>query len=94
MIKATERTMHRLQFETLRQGRTHVTKILRLRLSDLVEAEGALRLTNLKPRGRDQRLRLVYVSPDLLSRLHALATEARLGANAFFSRSRQSGPNP
>src|SRR5713226_9391219 len=71
MINATETTMHRLLLETLWQSGGRVTEVLRLRLSDLVEAEGALRLTNLKQRRRDQRLKLVYISPDLLSQLRA-----------------------
>jgi integrase/recombinase XerD len=60
----------------------------------LVEAEGALRLVNLKQRRRDQRLKLVYVSPDLLSQLRAFEADARLSATGFFFRSRQSGIRP
>ena len=63
--------MHRLLLETLWQSGGRVTEVLRLRLSDLVEAEGALRLTNLKQRRRGQKHKLVYVSPDLLSQLRA-----------------------
>jgi integrase len=74
--------------------RGRVTEVLRLRLSDLVEAEGALRLMNLKQRRRDQRLKLFYVGPDLLSQLRAFATDARLSANGFFLRSRPSGTKP
>jgi len=48
IINAGETTMHRLLLETLWQTGGRVTEVLRLRLSDLVEAEGALRLTNLK----------------------------------------------
>jgi integrase/recombinase XerD len=94
MINATETTMHRLLLETLWQSGGRVTEVLRLRLSDLVEAEGALRLVNLKQRRRDQRLKLVYVSPDLLSQLRAFGTDARVSATGFFFRSRQSGTKP
>jgi integrase len=87
MINATETTMHRLLLETLWQSGGRVTDLLRLRLSDLVEAEGALRLVNLKQRRRDQRLKLVYVSPDLLSQLRAFAT------GSSFVRARV-GPSP
>ena len=86
--------MHRLLLETLWQSGGRVTEVLRLRLSDLVEAEGALRLTNLKQRRRGQKHKLVYVSPDLLSQLRAFATDARLGATSFFFRSRQSKTRP
>jgi site-specific recombinase XerD len=66
IINASEKTtMHRLLLETLWQSGGRVTEVLWLRLSDLVEAEGALRLMNLKQRRRDQRHKLVYVSPDL-----------------------------
>jgi integrase len=94
IINASATTMHRLLLETLWQSGGRVAEVLRLRLSDLVEAEGALRLMNLKQRRRDQRLKLVYVSPDLLSQLRAFATDARLSANGFFFRSRQSQSKP
>jgi integrase len=69
IINAGETTMHRLLLETLWQSGGRVTEVLRLRRSDLVEAEGALRLTNLKQRRRGQKHKLVYVSPELLPQL-------------------------
>ena len=53
-----------------------------------------MRLVNLKQRRRGQKHKLVYVSPELLSQLHAFATDARLGATAFFIRSCQSKTRP
>ncbi|SRR6266545_3930469 len=94
IINAAETSLHRLLLETLWQSGGRVTEVLRLRLSDLVEAEGALRLTNLKQRRRSQQHKLVYVSPDLLSQLRAFATDTRLSATGFFFRSRQSKTKP
>lgn len=94
MINAARTMMHRLLLETLWQSGGRVTEVLRLRLSDLVDAEGALRLTNLKQRRRGQKHKLVYVSPELLSQLRAFATDAHLGATGFFFRSRQSKTKP
>jgi integrase/recombinase XerD len=94
IINNAETTLHRLLLETLWQSGGRVTEILRLRPVDLVEAEGALRLTNLKQRRRGQKHKLVYVSPDLLSQLRQFATSARLHPTDAFFRSRESGTAP
>ncbi len=94
IINATKSTMHRLLLETLWQSGGRVTEVLRLRVSDLVEVEGALRLTNLKQRRRGLKHKLVYVSPDLLSQLRAFAADASISATGFFFRSRQSKTKP
>src|SRR5438552_1248478 len=78
IINTAETTMHRLLLETLWQSGGRVTEVLRLRPVDVVEAEGALRMTNLKQRRRGQKHKLVYVSPDLLSQLRQFASSARL----------------
>jgi integrase len=66
IIIAAETTMHRLLPETLWQSGGRVTEVLRLRPADVIEAEGALRMTNLKQGCRGQKHKLVYVSPDLV----------------------------
>ena len=81
MINAAETTTHRLLLETLWQTGGRVQEVLRLRPCDLIEAEGAIALTNLKQRRREQRRKLVYVNPDLLGALRALAKDAGVPAN-------------
>jgi integrase/recombinase XerD len=94
IINAAETTLHRLLLETLWQSGGRVTEVLRLRPADLVEEEGALRLTNLKQRRRGQTRKLVYVSPELLAQLRRFATSARLRPTDAFFRSRESGTAP
>ncbi len=94
IINTAETTMHGLLLETLWQSGGRVTEVLRLRPVDLVEAEGALRLTNLKQRRRGQKHKLVYVSPDLLSQLRQFGSSARLHPTDAFFRSRESGTAP
>jgi integrase len=94
MINAAETTTHRLLLETLWQTGGRVQEVLRLRPSDLVEAEGAIALTNLKQRRREQRRKLVYVNPDLLGALRALAKDAGVPSMGYFFRSRQSHGQP
>lgn len=94
MINAAATTTHRLLLETLWQTGGRVQEVLRLRRCDLVEAEGALALTNLKQRRRENRRKLVYVHADLLGALRALATDAGLGPTGYFFRSRQSHGRP
>jgi integrase len=88
MINAAETTTHRLLLEALWQTGGRVREVLRLRPSDLVEAEGAIALTNLKQRRREQRRKLVYVNPDLLGALRALARDAGVPSTGYFFRSR------
>ena len=94
MINAAETTTHRLLLETLWQTGGRVQEVLRLRPCDLVEAEGAIALTNLKQRRHEQRRKLVYVNPDLLGALRALARDARVPSTGYFFRSRQSHGQP
>ncbi len=94
MINAAETTTHRLLLETLWQTGGRVQEVLRLRPCDLVEAEGAITLTNLKQRRREQRRKLVYVNPDLLGALRALARDAGVPSTGYFFRSRQSRGQP
>jgi integrase/recombinase XerD len=94
MINAAETTTHRLLLETLWQTGGRVQEVLRLRPCDLVEAEGAIALTNLKQRRREQRRKLVYVNPDLLGALRALARDAGVPSTGYFFRSRQSRGQP
>jgi integrase/recombinase XerD len=94
MINVAETTAHRLLLETLWQTGGRVQEVLRLRPCDLVEAEGAIVLTNLKQRRREQRRKLVYVNPDLLGALRALAKDAGVPATGSFFRSRQSHGQP
>lgn len=56
--------------------------------------EGAIALTNLKQRGREQSRKLVYVNPDLLGALQALAKDAGVPSTGYFFRSRQSPGQP
>jgi integrase len=94
MINAAETTTHRLLLETLWQTGGRVQEVLRLRPSDLVEAEGAIALTNLKQRRREQRRELVYVNPDLLGALRALARDVGVPSTGYFFRSQQSHGQP
>ena len=94
MINTAETTAHRLLLETLWQTGGRVQEVLRLRPCDLVEAEGAIALTNLKQRRHEQRRKLVYVNPDLLGALRALARDARVPSTGYFFRSRQSHGQP
>jgi integrase/recombinase XerD len=94
MINTAATTMHRLLLETLWQTGGRVQEVLRLRPCDLVEAEGAIALTNLKQRRREHRRKLVYVTPDLLGALRALAKDASVPATGAFFRSRQSHGQP
>jgi hypothetical protein len=59
------------------------------RLSDRQEltgdrSEGAIALTNLKQRRRERRRKLVYVNPDLLGALRALAKDAGVPSTGLF----------
>jgi integrase len=94
VINAAATTTHRLLLEALWQSGGRVREVLRLRPCDLVEAEGALALTNLKQRRRENRRKLVYVSPDLIGALRALAKDAGVPYMGSFFRSRQSRGQP
>jgi len=94
IINAAGTTMHGLLLETLWQSGGRVTEVLRLRPTDLVKEEGALKLANLKQRRRDQKHKLVYVSPELLSQPRQFAASARLRPTDAFFRSRESGSAP
>jgi integrase len=83
-INAAETTTHRLLLEILWQTGGRVQEVPRLRPRDLVRAEGAIALTNLK-----QRRKLVYVNPDLLGAVRALAGGAGVPSTGYFFRSRQ-----
>jgi len=60
----------------------------------VVEAEGAIALTNLMQRRRKQRHKLNYVNPDPLGAWRDLAKRAGLPSTAYFFRSRQSRGQP
>lgn len=94
IINAAQTTSHRLLLEAIWQTGGRVAEVLRLRPCDLVEAEGALSLANLKQHRRDMRRKLVYVSPDLLGQLRALARDAKVAYDGFYFRSRQSRGGP
>lgn len=94
MINATQTTTHRLLLEAVWQTGGRVAEVLRLRPCDLVDDEGALSLVNLKQRRRELRRKLVYVSPDLLAQLRALARDARVPYDGYYFRSRQSHGQP
>ncbi len=86
---------HRLPLECTWQSGGRVSEVLRLRPCDLVEAEGALSLVNLKQKDpRKVPRKLVYVSPDLLAQLRVLARDARIPWNGYFFRSARSGDQP
>jgi integrase len=94
IINAAETTTHRLLLEALWQSGGRETEVLRLRPCDLDRTEAALVLTNLKQRRRALRQKKVYVSPDLVAQLAALARDARLPTNGHFFASRKSGGAP
>src|SRR5919201_2232436 len=66
IINAAATQTHRLLLECLWQSGGRITEVLRLRPCDVDEAEGALRLQNLKQRTRARRTKLVYVSVQLV----------------------------
>jgi site-specific recombinase XerD len=78
IINATQTTQHRLLLEALWQSGGRITEVLRLRLCDLDEREGALRLQNLKQRRRADKTKMVYVGD-----LRRLATDQRITAPAY-----------
>ncbi len=95
IINAATSMRERLLLETLWQSGGRISEVLRLRPCDLVEAEGALSLVNLKQKDpRKVPRKLVYVSPDLLAQLRMLARDARIAWNGYFFRSQRSGDRP
>lgn len=95
IINAAETMTHRLLLETIWQTGGRISEVLRLRPCDLVDAEGALSLPNLKQRDpRRVPRKLVYVSPDLLAQLRVLARDARVPWNGPFFRSQRSAGRP
>src|SRR5918912_3075846 len=80
IINAATTTAHRLLLETLWQSGGRLSEVLRLRVCDVDQAEGALRLANLKQRRRALRAKTVYVSPELVGDLRRHARDAYLRA--------------
>lgn len=94
IINAAETRTQRLLLETLWQTGGRVTEVLRLRPADVVDAEGAISLENLKQRDRRRRRKLVYVSQDLIAQLRVHARDLRLPQLGFYFQSRQSEGMP
>jgi integrase/recombinase XerD len=93
IINAATPTAHRLLLETLWQSGGRLSEVLRLRPCDVDQAEGALRLANLKQRRRTNRAKTVYVSPELVGDLRRHARDARLRATDYlFGAQRHAGP--
>jgi integrase/recombinase XerD len=89
VIDAAQTTRDRLLLETLWQSGGRVSEVLRLRRCDLVPAEGAVRLVNLKQRRGRAPFKQVYVSPGLVAALLAYARDARTPETGHLFRSRQ-----
>jgi integrase/recombinase XerD len=94
IINAAQTMTHRLLLETLWQSGGRVSEVLRLRPCDLDRHEAALVLANLKQRRRALRQKKVYVSPDLVSALAALAKDARIPTGGYFFASQKSHGKP
>lgn len=94
MIIAARTTTHRVLLKCLWQTGGRVSEVLSLRPCDIDRQESALQLINLKQRRRRNRKKTVYVSPDLVSELLALAHDARVPNDGFLFRSRKSGDEP
>src|SRR5687768_18054606 len=94
IINAAATTAHRLLLECLWQSGGRVSEVLRLRPCDLDRKEAALVLTNLKQRRRALHQKKVYVSPELVAALAALAKDARISPTGFFFQSQKSQGQP
>lgn len=94
IIDAAQTMTHRLLLKTLWQSGGRVSEVLRLRPCDLARDKPALELVNLKQKKADRPTKIVYVGPDLLAELRALARDARIAHGGYYFRSRQSGDGP
>jgi integrase/recombinase XerD len=94
IVNGARRTMHRLLIQTLWESGGRVSEVLRLRPADVDRHDGALRLVNLKQRRRELRTKVVYVSPELVGALLALARDLRLAPTDYYFRSSSSGLEP
>src|SRR5262245_30586822 len=94
IINATTLFRDRLLLEAIWQTGGRISEVLRLRPAHVNVADGSLMLANLKQRGKGNREKVVWVSPDLCAQLRALARDLRIPGDGYLFSAKANGRVP